>query len=300
MIFKLMNTVALSVGMNSTAKTLVALQPFGAEELVRVRCSTDGSNIYTEWKGSVYAFVPEEKPQKLFDILGMNVARCLKNQQGTWFITSRELTFYLDPLTGKVLNRWHNPWTQEVVPVVHVANKLVQNTLSEEFPTAIAGSNVTFVLDVPLTYPNVLASDPKFQDYSPSALYQAGEFFKLTAPVQEVINSKAKTVKNVFIDWNRVGPWLPWMKMKGKPGHLVYSATCKKLLHFEKLSPLLQKEINSRLPLYREAPRCLLAAKNETSWTYFRKHFQEYLKGERFPLPAPVIDESCQEQCCNY
>ncbi|MBW4592996.1 MAG: DUF1838 domain-containing protein [Brasilonema angustatum HA4187-MV1] len=27
-----------------------------------------------------------------------------------------------------------------------------------------------------------------------------------------------------------MSPWLPWMKMKGKPGQLVYSASIRKLL----------------------------------------------------------------------
>lgn len=83
--------------------------------------------------------------------------------------------------------------------------------------------------------------------------------------------------------------------MKGKPGHLVYSATTKKLLRFEDLSPLIKQEVASRrLAVYRCAPQCFLAAKNETSWTYFGKIFSEYLQGKRFPLPAPITSERCQ------
>lgn len=285
-----------STNLKETPKThSTNLQWMGVQELVRTRCSTDGADIYTEWTGSVYAFIPQQKQRKLFDIKGMNVARCLKNKQGQWYITSREVSFYLDPQTGKILDRWQNPWTGEVVPVVHIANNPVQSTFSaDKYPVTLTDSNVIFVLDVLLAYPNVLASDPKFKDYSPEALYQAGEFFKLTAPLQEVTNSKATTAPHVSIDWMRIGPWLPWMKMKGQLGQLVYSTTARKLLHFEELSPWLKQEITSRVPLYRLAPRCFLARRNETSWTYFRQHFDAYLKGAQFPLPEAGTNEPCQ------
>lgn len=269
-------------------------QTLSVPELVRTRCSTNKTNVYIEWTGSVYAFVPQKNPQKLFNIIGMNVARCLKNQQGQWLLTSRELNFYLDPQTNQRLDRWKNPWTGEVVPVVHVANNPVQFPLKGESPAVVAGSNLIVSLDVPLAYPNILASDPKFRDYSPQPVYQAGEFFKFTVPVREVTDSSLATAPHVSGSWTRIGPMLPWMKMKDKPGQLVYSATTRKLSGFKDLSPFLQQEITSRLPVYQEAPRCFLAVDNQTSWTYFRQHFAEYLEGAQFPLAETKTDPPCQ------
>lgn len=276
---------------NATASNLPTL---GVEELVRSYCSTDGNNIYKEWQGSVYAFVPQEKQRKLFNIIGMNVARCFQNDEGKWFLTSRELTFYLDPQTNQILKHWQNPWTQEVVPVVHIANNPVQNPLRGEYPVFVDGKNVTFLLDIPLTYPNVLGNDPKFQDYSPQALYQAGEFFKFTVPIGEATDTSKSTTDSFSGAWTRLGPWLPWMKMKDTPGQLVYSAAFKKFRNFEELSTVLQQLIQSRLPVYKKAPRCFLATENETSWTYFRKHFDEYLQGAEFPIPEFKSDVPCQ------
>jgi Protein of unknown function (DUF1838) len=274
---------------------LPTLQTLGTPEFLRTRCSMDGGNSYIEWRGAVYAFVPGEQQQKLFNIVGMSVARCFQNQQQEWVITSRELNFYLDPKTDQVLTRWQNPWTQEEVPVVHVANNPVQSVLrSGEYPVSIDRGKVTFTLDIPLTYPNVLASDPKFEDYSRDRVYQAGEFFKFTVPLAMIVNPSTVTASDVSGSWNRIGPWLPWMKMKGKPGQLVYSATLQKRLNFDELSPVLQQEINSRLPLYREAPACFLAVKNETSWTYFQKHFDAYLQGVQFPIAETESNLPCQ------
>ncbi|MBD2468915.1 DUF1838 domain-containing protein [Nostoc sp. FACHB-145] len=276
------------------AQTHSETQTVDIQELVRTRCATDRRNTYLEWSGSVYAFVPQEQQRKLFNIIGMNVARCFQNQQGQWLLTSRELQYYLDPQTNQVLNRWQNPWTGEVVPVVHVANNPVQNNLGKRrFPAFAAGKNLILTLDVPLTYPNVLASDPKFQDYSPEPLYQAGEFFKFVIPKARL--KQVPTVLNVSGTWNRIGSWLPWMKMKGKPGQLVYSASIRKLQRFEELSPLLQQEITSRVPVYRTAPTCYLAASSKTSWTYFREYFDNYLAGHQFPIPETKSNQPCQQ-----
>jgi hypothetical protein len=55
---------------------------------------------------------------------------------------------------------------------------------------------------------------------------------------------------------------------------------------FEQLPQLLQDEINTRVPLYRDAPEDQLDTEDMTSWLYFEKHFDAYLAGETFPIPA--------------
>ena len=260
----------------------------GVEELVKARCSNNSSNIYCEWEGSVYAFVPQERQKKLFNIIGMNVSRCLPQDDNKWLLTSREITLYLDPLTNEVLNYWQNPWTGETVPVVHVSLNPIQIVLQGEYPVFRQGKNVTFVVDIPLTYPNILGNNPQYQDYSPQQLYQAGEFFQYIVPMDEVLDPSVTTVKSFSGSWMRWGMWLPWMKMKDKPGQLIYNAAIRKYQNFERLSPILRQLIDSRLPAYKEAPFEFVTGKNETSWTYFHRHFDQYLEGAKFPIPEPL------------
>lgn len=122
-------------------------------QLVRLRCALDGSEVVTTWTGSAYAFVPDEAPRRVFGLLGMNIARCLRVGE-RWHLTSRELMYYLDPTSGAVLDRWTNPWTTEIVPVVHVANRLVQNELAGPVPLETSGDTSTLAIDIPLFYPN--------------------------------------------------------------------------------------------------------------------------------------------------
>lgn len=260
----------------------------GIKELVKARCSTNSSNTYCEWEGSVYAFTPQERPKKLFNIIGMNASRCLPQNDNKWLLVSREITLYLDPLTNEVLNYWQNPWTGETVPVVHVTLNPIQIILQGEYPAFVHGKNVTFRIDVPLSYPNVLGDNPKYQDYSPQKLYQAGEFFQYIVPIDEVLDPSVTSVKSFSGSWMRFGLWLPWMKMKDKPGQLIYNAAIKKFSDFERLSPVLRQLINSRLPSYKEAPDKFVPGRNETSWTYFHKHFEEYLQDKSFPISEPL------------
>ena len=266
---------------------VTSIQEFDAKDWVKVRSSLDATQTFLTWKGSIYAFVPNEPKKRLFKIVGMSVSRCIAKDESSWDFTSRELTYYLDPSTGEILHRWENPWTGEILPVIHVANNPVQGHFKGRFPAEVDGEITTFVFDLFPTYPNFLAGDAKFVDYSPNPTYQAAELFKLTVPTEDLLNSEKTTVSKLNLSWDRIGPWLPWMKMGNKAGHLIYSAFGSKVNSFIDLPQLLQDEINTRVPLYKNAPKLLLNQEDMTSWKYFKQHFETYLSGDEFPVPEP-------------
>ncbi len=263
-----------------------------ADELVRLRCATDGRDTYTTWTGTIYGFVPGERPRALFATVGMNVARCLR-EGDAWHLVSRELMYYLDPATGAVLDRWPNPWTGATVPVVHVANRSVQNPLAGGAPMQVADGWATVTIDVPLFYPSPLAADAT-RAYSPAPDYQAGEFFALSAPAAALADPARATVPAMTLGWHRVGPWLPWMAMGERPGLLVYVAHGARVDGLAALPAILRDELATRLPLYRHAPRCVVRDRNETSWTYFARHLAAYQAGARFPIAAPDTPDACR------
>jgi hypothetical protein len=262
-----------------------------ARDAARLRCADDGSDVYTAWTGTVYSFVPGERQRLLFRVTGMNVARCLRRDDGSWHLTSRELMYYLDPTTGEVLHRWHNPWTEETVPVVHVANSPVQLPLRYA-RLGIANGIATLSVDVPLFHANTLARDPELAAHAAQPMYQAGEFFDFMAPAAALRDSSSASWPMTLV-WSRIGPWLPWMAMAERPGFLLYRASGQKLAGFHELPGLLRQEIATRLPLYRSAPSCLLSQPNQSSWSYFSQHLTAYRRGEQFPVPEPVRDEPC-------
>ncbi|MBA3498828.1 MAG: DUF1838 family protein [Deltaproteobacteria bacterium] len=255
-----------------------------------MRCALDGHEVVMTWTGSVYAVVPGERQRRLFGVVGLNIARCLL-VDGRWHLTSRELLYYLDPTTGAPLHRWTNPWTSAEVAVVHVANERVQNVLAGPVPMTIADGTATIAFDIPLFYPNPLASDPATRSFDPNASYQAAELFAFAMPAEELAKASAA---RLWFTWHRIGPWLPWMGMGERPGVLLYSTRGRKVAAWDELPRLLRDEISTRVPLYRHAPACVLPGKNETSWTYFARNVLAYQAGERFPIAAPVNTTECR------
>ncbi|MGD2182482.1 DUF1838 domain-containing protein [Lusitaniella coriacea] len=253
---------------------------------VKTRNSLASQQTILFWTGSIYALIPNEPKHHLFKMAGMSVSRSLANGDKGWDFTSRELTYYLDPKTDRVLRHWENPWTKEIVPVVHVANSPVQGRFHGRFPALIERDLTTFMFDLFTHYPNPLAGDKRFIDYSPIKTYQATELFKFTVPTQELLDPQTTEVSQVILSWDRIGPWLPWMKMGTKPGQLVYSAHGSKVNDFGELPQWLQEELDYRLPSYKKAPTTKLNQENMTSWRYFKRHFDAYLAGEHFPLSA--------------
>ena len=266
---------------------MASTEKFDARDWVRVRNSTDGDHSFLIWSGSVHAFIPGKPNKRLFKMIGMSVSRCLDNHEGGWHFTSRELSYYLDAETEEILHQWQNPWTGETVPVMHIANNPVQGKrpFQGEFEAKVDGDFTTFAFDLFSSYPNPLKGDDRFLPYSPQPHYQAVELFKLTVPTEELRHGNNASIATVILGWNRIGPWVPWMKMGDQEGYLIYSASGRKLATFDDLPDLLKTEINTRLPAYREAPNAAMDTENLTSWRYFKRHFEDYLAGKRFPLP---------------
>lgn len=258
-------------------------QKISVRDWVKVRSNLTETSSFLTWKASIYSWIPGETKKLLLVMLGMNVSRCIPAQDDVWQFMSRELCYYLKPETGEILHQWENPWTGEIVPVVHVANDPVQGTFKGEFPAEVGEDTTTFIFDLFPTYPNPLAGE-KFKEYSPDPIYQSVELFKITAPTKDLLNPELKSVKNVQLGWQRIGSWLPWMKMGDRPGFLIYSGIGSKVENFAELPELLQTEINQRMGLYKEAPNAYLDVKDMTSWRYFDQHFDAYLAGEEFPI----------------
>lgn len=266
---------------------MIQLQKLDPLYWVKARCSTLPQQVYLTWQGSIYAWQPEAPRQHLFDMVGMNVGRCLPTESGTWDFTSRELAYYLDPQTGERLHHWQNPWTGETVKVLPVANDPVQGRFAQPFSAQVGDEVATFVIDLFLNYPNPLAAEPKFAPYSPQPVYQAIELFKLSVSAAELWRPEVTEVSQLLLSWDRIGPWLPWMKMGDRPGHLIYSAQGQKVPDFEALPTLLRSQIATQMPSFRHAPTHKLPQASMTSWLYFKAHFDDYLEAlEALPLSA--------------
>lgn len=278
----LLSAVALAVASGASARMLdPAVSKDAFEISKRVQCGiADGTPAVYHFGGKVYSRVDGEPDRLLFLAEGMNVRQCVAVTdpvRGNGYrLVSRELLFYLDPKTGEVLRKWTNPWTSESVDVMHVHNDPVNSRPS--FPVSADGKPFSInlkregrylfmPLEAPLFYTNPLAGD--YQEFV-GGDYHAMEIFDFGMIADEMLDTKNATAYP-YVSWKRISYWLPWMKMRGRQGTLIFTAMGSKLKSFDELPKVIKDEIALNYPTYTAPPPGDDTRPNDTTWTVFKR-----------------------------
>lgn len=279
----------------SAAKTqrIDLATPEGAIQAARkVQCSLiDGQQTIYWFNGEAFSRVPGEADRKLFNVEGMNIRTCvskLDGKKGTgWRLLSREVLFYVDHKTGKLLRKWQNPWLNREVDVLQTANDPVNQRWqfprdengepnpSAKFQAVVQGNNWWETITVPLFYNNPLGG--AYQKYI-GGTYHATEMFNFFGTMDDLTDPK-KPNAAIKVGWVRLASWLPWMEMGDRAGMIYIHAAGRKIDGWEELPSVIKDEIATNYPEYRTPPPLDDARPNETSWTYFKK---------KIPPPAPA------------
>jgi hypothetical protein len=247
----------------------------------RIWCTmTDGEPVYWHWRGEAFSRRQGEKDRMLFKVEGLNVRTCAKMNdpaRGGDYVrsVSRELLLFIDPVTNQVLSKWTNPWTNEVVDVLHVANDPVNGDFTSvsrdgqpsKWRANMIGDQWFLVSTAPLFFENPLGG--AFQSEIGGA-YHATEMFSFSGLTSALTDSARNNVE-VAVAWSRMSDWLPWMKMGGREGLVYFHTAGRKLTKWDDVSPLVRGEIDRNYPLYRNPPPIDDRRPNETSWSYFKK-----------------------------
>ena len=271
------------LGGAAQARTLDIANPDDALAVFRkMQCSAqDNVPVVYRWTGRAYSRVPGEQDRLLFGLEGMNIRQCVTvvdPKRGTGFRqVSREIMLYIDLKTGKPIDRWTNPWSGETVEAVHVANDPVNmrapmfartaDGKPQDLGLRVEGDWLMMPTEVPLFYENALGGP--YQDYV-GGKYQAMEIFDFSGRAATVLDSRT-TMGMPTVAWVRVADWLPWMKMRGRAGQMIFNATGRMLSNFGELPQVMRDQIATNYPAYTAPPPTDDQRPNETSWTYFKK-----------------------------
>ena len=253
--------------------------PEGALMAMRkIQCSlVDGEPTVYFFEGNAFSRIPGERDRLLFSYQAFNVRACVSTPDGGFRIVSREALFYQDPRTGEVVDTWTNPWTDEDVEVLHVANDPVNNGFAPEGRRGPFSLGATFAdgtgwlrFEVPLFYTNPLGGD--YQEYV-GGTYQAIEMFTFFFDAADVASADDDVAEGTTVAWSRVAQWLPWMKMGGRVGYMVFSGAGKRLEGgYADLPADVRSVVEARYPAYTEPPPLDDDRPNATSWTVFKQH----------------------------
>lgn len=242
-----------------------------------------GLQLYYKWSGDVWwQENPDKQREKLFSIIGMNATKVFIKTDPQYgeagYRINRELGLFCDPITQEILHWWRSPQLSHVVPVVHIANRIVQGSVKpRKYVIPKDTEYITSVIDIPLEYPHPLAGDSRYSDYCSGEKFKAVEHF--TSYISRPDASNVPPAQ-----WARDCPWMPWMRLGyGHPAKLRFETTISRVNSFEQLHSQLVRLVREKVPIYEFTPT-ESDEPNMTSIQYFKKHFEAYLQGTIFPI----------------
>lgn len=224
--------------------------------------------------GTVMGVRDNEAVRALFGFEVFSSIRVLKQDNGDYQRLCRELIFYRDLSTGELMDSWLNPYTNEQVTVVDVANDPFNYIISDHFPDppTYGGLNtvkpprrplirnwillnddtVVLTSDIHLYYRNKL--DPAiWVRESAGPMNRVSELFRYSIRREDIENDALTHMPHTGV-WNRITPWLPWMLMGATPGHIVYAGTFSSVPSVDSVPAPVAKRVRERFPQYTVAP----------------------------------------------
>jgi hypothetical protein len=245
----------------------------------------DGKDVVYYMKGYVYAFIPGERPQRLFGMEGYNIRRRLVTpEKDGFFNASREIVFYTDPKTDEILWEWENPFTKQKDEVFHIANDPVNFRFrlreGKLYSTTLDGKRELGEMSPPQEWDDYYVWNRDVFPFYPlpgsEKNYTAAELFDYYSPKS---GAEGADPQNVMISWTRLCPWLPWMGMEKREGLLVYHARSKRMESWEQLPERIKKVVKEKFPLYQTAPAEVDPLRpNATSWTTYAEEMKKRQK----------------------
>ncbi len=269
------------------------------DTFARIDGNLDPSKEKIGWlKGTVYGVRDNEPVRPLFLNEGFSFTRLLPLPDGGYRRVLREIVFYRDIKSGEILKTWRNPYTNEDVKVVPIANDPFNYTISEYLPDPPSygglnavkppkrpflldwtyGPNDTVILksDIHLFYPSGLQPD-KWPRESAGAFSRVSELFLYVLNKKDIENPRLTNLP-ITGSWSRITPWLPWMLMGQAPGNINYFNTFATLNSIDDLPADLVEAARAVSPKFLSAPT--------TDYGPSLSSLENYAR-EQTPAPVP-------------
>lgn len=272
------------------------------EAQARIMGNIDMKTTKFGWfKGVVHGVRPGEKIRDLVGFSGFSAARLLPSLDGQdpgYRKVLREVGFYTDLETGAVLETWRNPYLNEDVRVVPIANDPFNHTITdfmiappkygglnnnmpEKRPLQLnwdrLGDTLMMAARVNLFYPSAL-QPAKWPRESGSTFNQVSEMFLYQMRWSDMQNPKLTSVEATGA-WNRVTPWLPWMLMGPSAGNCLYTCFFGASDSLDGADPQVIEYAAKHYPKYLTAPE---------TWEDPSLSSLEWYAREQKPAPLPA------------
>jgi hypothetical protein len=275
--------------------------PGNRDAWARLLANTDMKSTKYGWaKGKILGVRPGEPVRSLVGFTMLSTAKLLpyENDPKGYRKVLREVGLYTDLNTGEILEEWTNPYLNEKVKVVPIANDPFNHTITEfrpdppsygglntakppkrplQFEWDRRGNDLSMLSYIHLFYPNALQPS-KWPRESGNPFAQVSEMFTYHINWQDIQNPRKTSVEYTGV-WNRITPWLPWMLMGPTPGHCVYVCMMGGSDNIEIQDRRTLDYIEKNMPKYLTAPE---------KWEEPSLSSLEWYAREQKPAPVPA------------
>ncbi len=204
--------------------------------MIRMQMSTRPEDIHWWYTGRIYAQVGNEQPRHLFNLEGTEIYWVRPVADG-FSVSSRTLTFFRDPMTGEMLREFSNPYTDRVTPVQ-------PNRLGGKDGAIYTSGGWRYVGLMPADKPPtpwqiewhrsgdlVWLTSSRFSRILPQPWLEAMSVF---CPLDTFLDSRVGNLPTHFTS-TYLSPWMAWMDMGERPGHLVWHSSGRKLASVDEI-----------------------------------------------------------------
>jgi hypothetical protein len=217
----------------------LALPENNLRALVRMTASLKERDVPWWYDGTIFGVVPGEHPRPLVKFQGMELYWMRHLADGAYELIGNTLTFFHDAETGALLAEFKNPYTGASNPVLPAVQG---GGAGRGFNYSVKGIRFTRMLEQlpeqPLILDWTFARDmvwlhnwTRYPPGMPPPRWQQQTMF---ASQKDFLNGRLDSVPVVFSSTVHM-PWLKWMDMGDRPGHIVWHAGGAKLDSIDEL-----------------------------------------------------------------
>ncbi len=218
--------------------------PAGSPELfeayVRVRGSLAEAPVFEHTWGWTYGVVDGESPRLLWISEGLTISRYRRAARDRVLGRTGYLGLMRDAATGRVLERFDNPYTGDTVEVP--ASQHDRDIASIELTpsgTHIAGAPAGPGLQPLVNGAHISFTDRLVVPLPPKAQPKL-DIATLTAQADEAFDASRLSVLST-LSFTGIERWRPWMRMSERPGGLLWHVIGGKVSREEVAPELLQR-----------------------------------------------------------
>ena len=226
------------------------------------------------YRGVGMGFRPDEAGRDLFGIMGLGSSRLIPFEDKPGYTNvRRECGYYYDLETGEVLDTWVNPYTNEEVEVLHIANPQINRPLEPvlrgarlyDDPVEAEKEPEPYLLDWQIAG-DMLFAEQHAHLYAKNPLdpevwvrESAGPMVRITDSTSYVCSlADMQNPDLTSIDesgkWVHVRPWQPFMLMGDAPGFFMFRCFTGSASNLSDLPQDIVATVEERNPDFLTAP----------------------------------------------